>query len=274
MRYLVWIFLMAITISAATLQESIVAFENGEFVKAQKMFLPLAKEGDPRAQFYLGLLYFTGDGGEKNLVEAGNWFERSAKKLAPKAREKKFQGISKEYDRALYWFKKIAENGDVKAQFYLGVMYAAGRDIDIDYKKSLYWFEKAAKQGDILAQLNVGMFYIEGNGAKKNVKKGIKWLEKAAEQGNLKAQNYLGFLFASGEEVEQDLKKAHYWYTKAAKQEYPIAQYNLALMYCLGKGMDRNLTTCAYWTKKAYENGLKKQASALWDKYQLWKYQK
>lgn len=273
MKRFVWMFFIVGMLFAATLQEGVETFEKGEFAKAQTIFAPLAEKGDPLAQFYLGLLYFTGDGGEKNLIEAGNWFEKSARHNDPNIPEKNFKGISADYDRALYWFKKIAESGNVKAQFYLGVMYAAGRDIEIDYKKSAYWFEKAAKQGDELSQLNVGMFYIEGNGVRKDVKKGIEWLEKAAEQGNLRAQNYLGYLYTSHEIVEQDYEKARYWYLKAAKQEYPMAQYNLAVMYCLGKGTPRDLKVCSFWTKKAYENGLKKQASALWNKYELWKYQ-
>jgi TPR repeat protein len=258
---------------ATSLQEGIERFEHGDFTASQTIFEKLAKEGDGKAQFYLGLLYFTGDGGEKNLTEAGNWFEKSARQKDPKVKGKKFSGISAEYDRALYWLKKIAEQGDVKAQFYLGVMYAAGRDIDIDYKKSAYWFEKAAEQGDELAQLNIGIYYIEGHGVSKNLEKGIAWLQKAAKQGNLKAQNYLGYLYISGDELEPDYTKARYWYEKAAEQEYPTAQYNLALMYCLGKGVDRNLTLCSKWTKKAYKNGLKQQASILWEKFKLWKYQ-
>ncbi len=274
MRVVFWIVLTGLMLMAATLQEGREAFEKGDFVRAQEIFVPLAKKGERDAQFYLGLLYFTGDGGEKNLEEAGNWFERAAKHRDSGLKEKRFEGISREYDRALYWFKKIAEQGDVKAQFYLGVMYAAGRDIDVDFKKSAYWFEKAAGQGNELAQLNIGMYYLEGQGVDKDIKKGVSWLEKAAEQGNLKAQNYLGYLFSGGEVVQPDYEKAKYWYMKAARQEYPTAQYNLALMYCLGKGGTRDLKACAFWTKKAYENGLKKQASALWDKYQLWKYEK
>jgi len=273
MRKIVSILLVSLALFAASVQEGIERFEEGDFVTAQKIFTPLAEAGDPEAQFYLGMLYFTGDGGEKNLEEAGNWFERAAKQRDPKAKDKTFEGITKEYDRALYWYRKIAESGYAKAQFYLGVMYAAGRDVDIDYKESARWFEKAARQGDELAQLNIGLDYIEGHGVRKDVKKGVKWLEKAAEQGNLRAQNYLGYLYASGEIVGQNYEKARHWYEKAARQDYPVAQYNLALIYCLAKGVERDLKTCAYWTKKAYDNGLKKQASALWERFELWKYQ-
>jgi len=274
MKNFVVVALMTIALLAGSLEEAVKAFDEGRFARAQKLFEPLAKGGDAEAQFYLGLLYFTGEGGEKNLAEAGNWFKKCALQRDPKASGKKFAGISAEYDRALYWLEKIAREGDARAQFYLGVMYAAGRDIDIDYEKSAEWFEKAAKQGDELAQLNIGLCYMEGHGVPKDMQKGVAWLERAARQGNLKAQNYLGYFYAGGGAKPPDYKKAHLWYEKAAEQGYPTAQYNLALMYCLGKGVDRNLSRCAIWTKKAYGNGLKKEASALWDKYRLWEYQK
>ncbi|WP_201352819.1 tetratricopeptide repeat protein [Hydrogenimonas urashimensis] len=273
MKKILGMVLVCAVLLASNLREGIERFEKGDFAQAQKIFIPLAKAGDTEAAFYVGMLYFTGEGGEKNLQEAGNWFERVMRERDPNVKEKVFKGISKEYDRALYWFRKIAQSGHVKAQFYLGVMYAAGRDIDVDYKESAHWFKKAALQGDELAQLNIAMDYINGLGVGKDVKKGMAWLEKAARQGNVKAQNYLGYLFASGESVSQNYEKARYWYLKAAKQNYATAQYNLALMYCLAKGVQRDLKQCAYWTKQAYENGLKKESSLLWEKYRLWKYQ-
>ncbi|WP_456382228.1 tetratricopeptide repeat protein [Hydrogenimonas sp.] len=267
------LFVTVFELLAASLKEGVEAFEANRFVEAQRIFLALEKEEDnPDVEFYLGLLYFTGNAGEKNLEEAGNRFERAARARDPKVKTEKFTGISRKYDRALYWFTKVAESGHVKAQFYLGVIYAAGRDVDVDYRKSAYWFEKAALQGDELSQLNIGIYYLEGQGVRKDGEKGVSWLEKAAKQGNLKAQNYLGYLYAEGTSIPQNYEKARAWYLKAADRNYSVAQYNLALMYCLAKGSERDLEKCAFWTKKAYENGLKKQASALWDKFELWKY--
>src|SRR5690554_8203549 len=40
-----------------------------------------------------------------------------------------------------------AEQGDVKAQYDLGFRFEMGIDVDKNYEKALYWYKKAAEQG-------------------------------------------------------------------------------------------------------------------------------
>ena len=44
--------------------------------------------------------------------------------------------------------KKIAEEGNVEVQNYLGVLYHKGPDDVKDYKAAKHWYEKAAEQGN------------------------------------------------------------------------------------------------------------------------------
>lgn len=48
-------------------------------------------------------------------------------------------------------YKMLAEKGDNKAQYNLGVCYIDGKGVVKDYDKALYWFEKSANQGNINA---------------------------------------------------------------------------------------------------------------------------
>ena len=50
--------------------------------------------------------------------------------------------------------KKAAEQGDVKAQFNLGVMYAWGEGVPEDKAEAVRWYRMAAEQGDAGAQYN------------------------------------------------------------------------------------------------------------------------
>lgn len=59
-----------------TLAESYYAGREGaeqDFVKAAEWFRRLARQGDPRAQTSLGLMYARGYGVAKNLAEAHRW---------------------------------------------------------------------------------------------------------------------------------------------------------------------------------------------------------
>ncbi|MEI8182452.1 MAG: tetratricopeptide repeat protein, partial [Desulfomonile sp.] len=56
-----------------------------------------------------------------------------------------------------------------------------------NYEEALKWYRKAADQGDAIAQRFLGFMYYEGQGVPQNYKEALKWYRKAADQGNKKA---------------------------------------------------------------------------------------
>ena len=52
-----------------------------------------------------------------------------------------------EYERAVEYFTKAAELGDLDAHYYLGIMYEDGQGVEKDEKKALYYGEQAAIGG-------------------------------------------------------------------------------------------------------------------------------
>lgn len=95
------------------------------------------EKGDPEAQFELGLIYYNG------------------------------QNVKQDYEQAIYWFKKAAENGIVEAQHNLGVIYYNSWGIKQDYEQAFYWFKKSAEQNYAISQDSLGMMYKNGLGTKK-----------------------------------------------------------------------------------------------------------
>ena len=67
-----------------------------------------------------------------------------------------------DYVQAERLYRSLAEQGDPKAQYFLGVMYANGQGVPQDYKKAMTWIGKAADQGDAGAQLGLGLTYYTG----------------------------------------------------------------------------------------------------------------
>jgi TPR repeat protein len=39
------------------------------------------------------------------------------------------KGVLKDYKQAVYWYQKVADQGDAEAQSILGVMYANGKGV-------------------------------------------------------------------------------------------------------------------------------------------------
>ena len=98
---------------------------------------------------------------------------------------------AKDYNQAVYWYRKAAEQGNATAQFNLGVFYASGYGVNKDYYQAVYWYKRAAEQGNMYAQCNLGVCYESGIGVNKDIEQAVFWYRKAAEQGYANAQKAL-----------------------------------------------------------------------------------
>ncbi|MCO6546134.1 MAG: sel1 repeat family protein, partial [Gilliamella sp.] len=85
--------------------------------------------------------------------------------------------------KALEWYQKASENGNVNAQYSLGDMYFDGKVVEQDYSLAKIWLEKAAEQNDPYAQWNLGVIYFNGYDVKKDTEKAKELFKKACENG-------------------------------------------------------------------------------------------
>ena len=135
-------------------------------------------------------------------------------------------GVEKDYEKAIKWYRKAADQGHAKAQYYLGVMYDNGEGVEEDDEQAAYWYRKAAEQGDDDAQYNLGVMYDNGEGVEENDEQAVYWYRKAAGQGNDGGQYNLGAMYYNGEGVEKNIRRAYLWMSLAANQEHKIAEKN------------------------------------------------
>lgn len=113
-----------------------------------------AANGDPEAQYKLGVAFFNGRGVEKDLPEAARWYESAA------------------------------EQGHAKAQFNLGLLLLQGEgDIRKDEAGAAKWFRKAAEQGHAKARCKLGRLHLDGTGVAKSNVEAYIWLMLAQQQG-------------------------------------------------------------------------------------------
>ena len=101
------------------------------------------------------------------------------------------QGKTRNYPKAVYWFRKAARQGDVSAENNLGVAYNHGHGVPRNYHKAIYWYRRAAEQKNPSAETNLGVAYYEGNGVKNSTLNALHWWKQAASQGDRRAQSYL-----------------------------------------------------------------------------------
>src|SRR5262249_18741052 len=58
------------------------------------------------------------------------------------------KGFPQDFKKAAKWFRKVAENGDVNAQFTLAAYYEKGLGVDKNTLEAMKWYGKAAEGGD------------------------------------------------------------------------------------------------------------------------------
>ena len=144
--------------------------------------------------------------------------------------------------------KKAAEQGEMVAQYFLGMMYEDGRGVKKDLSEAVKWYRKAAEQGYAPGQYLTGEMYRKGEGVIKDSYEAANWYRKAAEQGYADAQLNLGNMYLQTEDLSEAVK----WYKKADEQGLAPAQYNLGLMYYKGKGVQLDkIKAYTLWLKAA-----------------------
>jgi hypothetical protein len=183
----------------AGFEEGIQAYKNGDYATAAREWLPLAQQGDARAQFLLGALYAQG------------------------------YGVPRDYGAAAQWFRQAAAQGHVGAQYNLGVRYHEGRGVPRDPSQAAEWFRRAAQQGFARAQYNLGVLYANGDGVPRDASQAAQWFRRAADQEDPKAQYNLGLFYVEGVGVPQDYGEAYVWFTLAAARMPPGVDHEQAV---------------------------------------------
>ncbi len=130
------------------------AFERADYERALQEFRPLAEQGDVRAQFSVGFMYYYGHGVPQDRAEAVKWYRRAAEQGDARAQNNlgimydESRGVPQDDAEALKWYRRAAEQGHAVAQSQLGVMYGNGRGVPQDYVQAHLWFNLSAAQGN------------------------------------------------------------------------------------------------------------------------------
>lgn len=177
---------------------------------ASKYFLELSKleQPVPVAMYYLGLLQYMGEGGQKKDEKAG-----------------------------MELIELAARAGDGEAQQDTGRNYEYGWTVKPNLPKAIEWYEKSAAQEQTWSLWRMGMVYVNGEGRDADSKVAVEYFRKAADGGNPDGMTSLAVMYATGDGVKQDFAEARRYYEQAADAGSDHALLNLAGMYLRGEGV-------------------------------------
>ena len=160
-----------------------------------------------------------------------------------------------DYETALDAWKRLANAGDVDAQFNLGALYENGLGEPADAGKAARWYRAAAERRLDLARLALARLQRTGALEPDPEEDQIKLLETAARRGLAEAQYELGVAYDRGLGVTQNHATAAGWYQRAAEQGLTDAQYNLATLFDEGLGTPHDGAMARYWYLRAADAG-------------------
>lgn len=89
-----------------------------------------------------------------------------------------------ETEQALRIWRPLAAQGQVDAQYNLGVVHHHADGVRRDYAEALRWYALAAAQGDIEAQRAIGAMHMRGQGVKRDAAKGMHWMMLATARAH------------------------------------------------------------------------------------------
>lgn len=122
-----------------------------------------------------------------------------------------------DYETAEKEWRPLAEQGIADAQYFLGLLYAAGLGVPHDDFEAAKWIRLAAEQGLVGAQADLGYMFALGVGIPQDFAESVKWLRLAAVQGDVEAQKNLGIAYLSGAGAPLGKQAAFMWYSVALK---------------------------------------------------------
>ena len=151
----------ATPVPSEQLDDGISAWEIQEYDKAIALIKPLAEQGNPEAQYFMGTFYWYGSGVDRSTPVAQKWFAQA------------FAG----------WLA-AAEAGNADAMVEIARMYTAGLGTDRDVDVALRWVHKAIDLNATAAYGVLADMYLEGDGVEKNRDQALKYYQKGAEAGD------------------------------------------------------------------------------------------
>jgi hypothetical protein len=122
-------------------------------------------------------------------------------------------GVPRNAERAQFWKRKAAEQGDAAAQASLGIDFLEiAKPVASDNTEASYWCRQSAEQGDSDGAACMGRLYDEGRGTFRDPARAAEWFRKSAEQRNPSGMVGLGILHYQGRGVAKDYVESLKWF--------------------------------------------------------------
>ena len=237
-----------------------------------------AEAGDPNAMNEYALRLQNGDGVEKNINKAFEFFGKAARKRHGSAMVnyglcfKRGEGCEKNLKESALWFKKAMNDGVLDGYYWYATMLEFGLGVERNWKEAGRLFRIAAMAGHPEAQADYGLALERQElGLTRDIPEAVRYYKMASDQGSLEGMNFYAHMLEWGKGVTQDEKEAARLFKLAADKGHKPSIAWVAILMIRGKSLPKNVKTgleaiqevgergcnLAYWyLAQEYESGI------------------
>jgi hypothetical protein len=253
--------------------------ECGKGAKGLRHVARAARRNCVEAQYRVGYCYLEGRIVPRSPVEAMRWLEQAAQSGHAQAQllmaSLFVQGVgcgadarptiaglfagdevaNPDYETALPWARRAAEQGLVEAQALLGNILTSGPESLRDPSQAEHWYRLCSKAGSPQGSLGLGLALLRAGRSEATVREAAVEIRKAAEAGLSTAVYLLGTMTEFGVGFPRNLASAAALYRAAAQKGVSQAKLRWGLMLLQGRGVERNAAAGESWLRRAAESG-------------------
>jgi TPR repeat protein len=266
-----------------------------------------ASQGVPGARFHLGQAYIEGIGKPVAVLRGVKLLELAAEDGEPGALNNLgliysmgASGLTVDLPRAIEYFRRGAESGDVDAKLNFGVATLKGIGRPADPAQGIKLISEVAASDHTLALWTLGVFELLGEGLPINEDAGVRHIRRASDLGFSDATSTLcdlaraakagvkfeseGFNAVLDRGLQKSLPNCQYlvslrygrgilvpvdhvrglqYLHQAAQGGYHFAEADLAFMYFTGQYVEVDMEKSRYWLKRAADHGNEEALSLL-----------
>jgi len=130
-------------------------------------------------------------------------------------------------------FEEAASGGSAKAHANLGKVYYQGKLVEKDYQKALLYFGKASDLGDVASTYDLGFMYLEGMGTQADTEIAAYHFRRVIETGDSFSDIYKQSLdnliqfYLDGRLTRRNPDLFLYWVSLKSKSDVPSAYRSL-----------------------------------------------
>lgn len=234
------------------LKRAVKLYMNNQLLDAFPLFMKLAKEGNPRACYFVGVYYICNYSciGLKENKDLGLEYERKGMEEDPLcewavanfACEEDSDEAKQAIETAFPKVMKLAQKGDPIALNACANYYSYKKDTE----EAIKWRQKAIDRGFKGVSGALGLMVEE-----KDKETALKLYLQAYKLRGARAgvaATCIGDVFYN----DKNYSKAIEWYQRGAEEQFPYAMVNLATMYKDGVGLEKDSEKAKALYERAY----------------------